>query len=563
MKTNTQSTSISTRSIRSSINAKHTIVRSTIPKPTKPKKKPKKKVEISITFSDSCTDNCKCRYSCKPANDIILANQLITEQLQQFKQLKEHDKRCTYIKLSHESGSLLAKSFYLLSKTSYFLYPLSSNPDASNVLCLDCFKRTLGLTNSSTWKRAIAPHARLKDIPTIADSTDNKSKTKILFDLIIYMYQRHRQNNTAVVVTSEDLQHYDHTIILQNPRYKPEKESNKMYYSKTAIVNGVEQELDEATELPQQSVVVVVSKKSMNKCMALNGLKQEYTYHNCKPQDEDTYVILTAISTRDDNPSDFSPSEDDHALFSKYKRPIFPTTQTGRAKVTRKNHFGSEGLVYGHGHTAVYTDKSIGSYATMNQDNSRSFRLFKRSLSSVEHLILSSIGSLNERAHFNLVEHASRTTTQNRDYADMINQLTGIINRSPIVLDALASGTALFPSCNVCINAGTRIFHTEIDQGYTLIMAPYQSLTKQPRFCFKVCPQAILKVPLTNGKNVLFNARLFTHRQDNTGVNNLRLIKFWNVGCYANRKYDNHTHCVFDNELASIFSHISALILAS
>ena len=69
-------------------------------------------------------------------------------------------------------------------------------------------------------------------------------------------------------------------------------------------------------------------------------------------------------------------------------------------------------------------------------------------------------------------------------------------------------------------------------------MTPYQVLTKQPTFCFKVCPQAILKVPLTNGKNVLFNARLFTHRQDNTGVNNLRLTntnihKFYQSRAFA------------------------------
>ena len=86
----------------------------------------------------------------------------------------------------------------------------------------------------------------------------------------------------------------------------------------------------------------------------------------------------------------------------------------------------------------------------------------------------------------------------------MLNSLTNKYNKEQIDLLPIMVGndSAIFPSVNTCVNAGTGTFHTENDQGYTLIAAPYQDVVKQATFVLSISSHFKIEIRLDDGMEI-------------------------------------------------------------
>ena len=71
-------------------------------------------------------------------------------------------------------------------------------------------------------------------------------------------------------------------------------------------------------------------------------------------------------------------------------------------------------------------------------------------------------------------------------------------------------------AAQVCVNASTRDFHTEFDQGPTMICVPAQEDHKsnQFNFCFCVNDSMIIQLKMNPGLCFFFSAAFLTHRQE-------------------------------------------------
>ena len=104
---------------------------------------------------------------------------------------------------------------------------------------------------------------------------------------------------------------------------------------------------------------------------------------------------------------------------------------------------------------------------------------------------------------------------------------------------------------SVCINAQTRIFHTEKDSTYTVITVSSQK-KKQNRyeFLFKINDSNILVFRILSGLSFFFSAKFLTHQQ---ASNQTALMQdcqpFFNFSCYGNAKLFSHCRCSFQRNM--------------
>ena len=68
-------------------------------------------------------------------------------------------------------------------------------------------------------------------------------------------------------------------------------------------------------------------------------------------------------------------------------------------------------------------------------------------------------------------------------------------------------------AAQVCVNASTRDFHTEFDQGPTMICVPAQDDHKSNQFNFCVCVNdgMIIQLKMNPGLCIFFSATFLTH----------------------------------------------------
>lgn len=527
-----------------SSNHKPTIVKQRSVRSSK-KRKPAEAVYPLLQYHPNCTAGCKEINKKKSDKDIAIANDYYREQVKMFPDI---DDQCSYIKMCKDLGTHYGSvEDPCTGRTSWYIFPLTPERESEYILCPNCFRKQLKLLNSDRWKQAIYPYDSIDMAPMSSDSETSISE---LFNVLKFVQLRKVQNNCAVVVSSSYLKHYQNQIILQSPKLVKSSNCREgiMVYSERGLVNNKPVSFNKDFSVTaSESVVIAVKKVELDECLKRENKSQQYTYEGCDCTDDNSLVILSATSTRTDQHNEFKPQSCDLTLFQEFKNNILPPNGI--------DHHGSEGWYFAEGGTATYTEESIGQYSTKPHDpNSSSYKDFQSKIQGCKNAVKNAITSLDSQAQFNIVEQGSSSTLKNRECVTVLNKLTSPF-RDPIDLSPCYN-YGIYPSMNVNVNAGTRKFHIENDQGYTLIVSLFQSIDEHAVFCFKLNPHCILSVPLTGGVNILFNARLLTHRQNNTSVKNAKGPHFWNIGCYANRRYNNHTFTSIHKALSCLFSNL-------
>ena len=525
-------------------NHRHTIVDEPIKHSSK-KKKVEEVVEPLIKYHPKCTSNCKDYNNNKSIDDIQKSNEYYNTQSHKF---KSFENKSGYIQLCKELGT----HYGIIEnpcngKTSWYMLPLAPNRQHTNLLCSMCFRSQFKLLDSRAWKEALHPHTTIDEEPSTGGADD-------LYNVLKYTLTQQKENNCAVVVPPSFLNEYNTRIILQSPTLNssPHCGDGIMCYGDWGYYNNEPVKFNKHFSLPSSgSTVICVRKDELDQCLKKKGKTQQYTYRNCNIGDDDVYVILSIQSIRDDCTNELHPQDDDLSLFKQYKDNILPPG--------KNNHYNSDGWYFAIGGTATYNAESLGQYTTKpHEANSPSYESFLSRIKGAENVVKNAITNLESTAAgYEMVHAGSESTLQNRKHCTMLNRLLQSLGSDNIDLTPFYQ-SGIYPSMNINVNAGTGIYHTENDQGYTLIASLFQLIDYHATFHFKINPKCILHIPLTGGVNLLFNARLLTHRQDNTQVKNKNGC-FWNIGCYANRRYNTHTFATFRRKLSFVLDNLDAV----
>ena len=435
-----------------------------------------------------------------------------------------------------------------------YTFPLTSRPDKSSMLiCRTCLKRNLRLTKPTTYNRLLGQYGSVNDLP----SSTNSSIFKIIRNLFLQV----KNNNCAMVVPQIHLARYNHHIILQNPVFK--KKTNvpdgMIEFGSNAIINGKICKLDNDIRIDMSSSCIIVVKQSdLQKCMKDDNKHQQYNYIGCTSETENAnLVILSVVSSRENDQDEFQPTDSDLTLIEKFKKPLFPNTNNA------SNHFGSTGSTYVVGQGATYRPgEYVGDYATNTNQSMEDSMKYQKIIDKVEITIHNVLNSLLDQASFDIVEEGSSSTLLNIQYVNEVNEMIHrIYDDRPglIKLSSLKQGenNLYYPSATINVNASTNVFHTENDQGYTLIISLFQKAFIETNFLFRINSKCKVFIPMNYGNSLLFNARLLTHKQQ---CNNRKGQYHWNLGCYANRRMNQMLYARFHNELSFLLGDIQRLL---
>ena len=136
--------------------------------------------------------------------------------------------------------------------------------------------------------------------------------------------------------------------------------------------------------------------------------------------------------------------------------------------------------------------------------------------------------------HSRLFLHCSNYLSPVMDVAYQMQDGHGDINLTSGKMSEIGQYSA-----QVCINATTRDYHTEFDQGPTLIYVPNQTFDDQNKynFCFRINNKRVIKLKMIPNLSFVFSAAMLNHRQEceETG-NNL----FINLASFCNKKLFCH-----------------------
>ena len=112
----------------------------------------------------------------------------------------------------------------------------------------------------------------------------------------------------------------------------------------------------------------------------------------------------------------------------------------------------------------------------------------------------------------------------------------------------------MFASFYINIDAGTSMFHTDLDDTYTFIHVPCVKSEKfhDVKFEYKVSSDVMINVKMSEGVNFLFSGNMLTHRQKCISNNS-----FINLSAYTNRKFIEHMNMSFKRIEQSIFNKCS------
>jgi hypothetical protein len=513
----------------------------------------------AIKFSSSCTINCKQRATKASAT---MAN-LINAQRISFSLMSKHQQQ-QYLSLTKSSGAhyqlIHNNDTFLQQCKGYALYqfPLSSSPTTSTILCTKCFRGNLKLARQPKWRSILEPNKRITDIQLSA-------VVQSVADVHNFIQSRQHGSNVALVVQPKMIEKFQTRIILQSPKWKPVKHCRDgiMEYSECAMINEEMKQLNGTFTLDMStsgSYVIAVKKCDLMNCIntAEKCFTVEFVYpeQDCKQWANDNLVLLS-VGIGMQGPHSFCPEPSDFALFKKHKPNI----------IQNNKHFSSEGFYFGEGQHASYSKdnhgnaKGIEEYTTTNID-APTFPLFQAKIADAKRFIREANKALYEVSGVDIVGHCSKSTTESMIHSSILKDLMDVgldrdsIELSPLMVDGKS---AIFPSVNINVNAGTNSFHTENDQGYTLIAVPKQDSTRRAGFLFSLKGNTRIEVRLIDGISVLFNARLLTHRQQ-IDAENGTVGNFWNIGCYSNRKYNNYSFSRLGRDLNSLLINLNSII---
>eukprot|EP00986_Skeletonema_menzelii_P008430 scaffold3540_cov135-Skeletonema_menzelii.AAC.2 len=288
--------------------------------------------------------------------------------------------------------------------------------------------------------------------------------------------------------------------------------------------------------------------------MSAAGYKCQYRFIHDNKDKDDNYVLFAFVGKMvKSNDSIDLPNDIIAEIYSLHKKNIISSTSS---------HHESYGTYYADGLKASYqkldeSQSSVGHYTTSNT-NALSFQEFQKTQQQInacihqanEFLINKlSNGGRNEDV-IKLAANSSCVKFLNELYAK-----SSLQQMRP--LDTLFYGEHDLHWCsnNVCINAGTKQYHTELDTSMTMILRPYfQSCCSRKcsqrrttfNFQIPINGREELKIPLVDGCVILFSGYLLEHRQQNSVHEKKTVSKhncdknFVNISCYSNSRFSNN-----------------------
>ena len=488
-------------------------------------------------------------------------SQHIISQRASFDNLKTKTQQRTYLFMRHWAGIKYHRKYYNklswlcgINENSCWMYPLTGakGENKNIILCRQCFMSTHDIT-----------YPTMIELERVSPNLGIALPLCLAYDHILLQLN---DATTTLVISIEMLERYDTIIHLQNPSFVKNKNDGKFRYDNKVIVETnkkrVVVDANKTTINIMGNTAVVVPKRKMDECVSLaeGSVKLQYNYADtAKPWNPNNYILLCSTTCVEANESDFHPVEGDLDIVKAHKNSI----------VKEDGHFGSSGFYAGHGVHSSYKsyDDGIGvhleRYATKDTSPEQRSQ-FDNMLEMMTSLLWNAKTKLALVAGYDIVQASCSHTDRSRIAADLINpSLTalGYDETHQVDLQPLEyRGNSLyFPSLNINVDASTSQFHTETDQGYTLIVVPYQTCSKRATFMFELGHECHLNLRLTDGFTFLFNARLLTHRQQ-MDADNGRNETCWNLGCYANRRLDHLTFCKLETEFAHIVNNVHTLL---
>lgn len=509
-----------------------------------------------MTFAQKCKWGCKHRaknikFKRSSANSMgyfAKVRKALITQLDNFKMGSDSYKQ-QYIMCSSAAG----KSYQLrhpqkndiqhMHKESVYQLPLISSDDFSTTVCRDCFRHYHDHLSTRGWQR-------IKSTSTNLHYTTEFIGTQQHLNSLVK-----GNKNVAVVIASEVLDRYEKSIILSRPEVVTRENQHTIKFSDNVTINGAPiQSSDKSIfEINSKSkigssFIIVVPKEELDSCIKGTGVRVQYEYADSAAWvASSSYVILAVSTVIRDKEEYFHPTKNDSAIMKRHKPNV----------IQRGAHFNTNGVHHHFGCHSSYeqhqdgSPQSIAEYKAINTDED-TYEKVKNNASSAIQMTIDANEAINELSGFELVESSAAATITNRIFGNFLNTLNNHFESSRYEIKCAAlendDGTsAIFPMLNICEDASTGTFHTEDDQGMTLILVPYQDSSKSARFLFKIHSRLTLSVSMMCGTALLFNGRLITHRQEltqsNTNSNECKvpiekINVYWNFGLYANRKYD-------------------------
>ncbi len=280
----------------------------------------------------------------------------------------------------------------------------------------------------------------------------------------------------------------------------------------------------------------------------MTGFDCQYRFIHNNENQSDNYVLCAFIGTMKKNDGLELPN-DVTEIYSLHKPNI----------ITKANsHHESYGCYYGNGLKASTegideAQSSVGYYTTYNTDDP-SFQVFQEAQDAIN-------SRIHEANEFLVNELGNEDVIESAANSDCVKLLNELYNMSSLTqtrrIDTLHYGDddLCWSSSNVCTDAGTKLYHTERDTSMTLILRPYfqrccdrNCSQQRTTFNFKISLNGSeeLKIPLVDGRVILFSGYLLEHRQQNAVHEKTTASKhtcdttFVNISCYSNRRFTDH-----------------------
>lgn len=507
-------------------------------------------------FSADCRSGC-CQSD--TMKTVLNSNKRIKKRLRQVNdQRKQFDKmsirgKSMFVAASSRTAAQTVNNRHAIDKT--YLYPFTSDPHATTVLCSPCLQQHLNADNDAWTVLTETSNAvaLTKDVTRFVTAMTHIAHTK-------------RNDVPAIVFTKQQLSTFAEVMQLKNPQYYDNNTSRDgvIFYSHQVVLNGQTISLTHRTSniSPKNgSYAVIVSKTDLDKCIteSKNKVKVKYIYSNTgkpltveegSPQ-HNLFVLLSLSVKLNPNKCDFSPNDSMHQLLRNMKNNILDNI----------NHYQSLGEYFGHGmHASFERGQSVGPYAT-KQTTLRCQKQYDSVVTQVLSLVRTASQTLTVSANCNVMEASYVNALLNKNVAEALNGLShtvGTLNEVQLPPLCHESKSLNITALNICVNASTKKYHTEDDQTYTLIIKPHQECSsKRGAFMYKVNNQRKLWTSMNEPIATLFNARLTVHRQKLTHRNRHSL--FWNIGCYSNRRFDQHTCALLRKEFHKILGDLDKI----
>ena len=388
-------------------------------------------------------------------------------------------------------------------------------------------------------------------------SSKKQSTPTILFELSEDEYKKYK--NTSIELTECYIEKgikfkkfnctYYKNVVIANDLQK--NEHHKTHAIKYDTTNEeVSFDCFNLERLPNNAIFVLCNKTEVNTVNQNNFiLTTACTLASTDTTFKGSGKVLLFIACKDREENE---DNDQYISEKVWNQSTFKVVTDCKPNVVTKNnqHFESVGNIYSFGNKAFYglvdNNSSISQYVNKKSKNPTKQDKINNNAITCEQLCCVQVEkavNLMKR----LFPRINKLISPLLDVAYSMQETKGDINLQKV--DTAEHG--IWQS-ELCVNAMTKIFHTEFDVTYTLISVPFQHdmsselpKRKNTYFLLKINEQQTIGIELKDGVSFMFAGPCLTHRQfcaDGYESNMMKdkKNKFFNIACYGNEKLFQH-----------------------